>query len=111
MDIEEKARELEDIILNSEMYQRYLNARQVMLDNPELFAQVNEYRKRNFYIQNSPDVGNKIEEVRKLLEKFDYIINNKSVREYLDSELVLCRTIRKVNNILVDKIDLDIDFL
>lgn len=111
MDIEEKARELEDIILNSEMYQRYLNARQVMLDNPELFAQVNEYRKRNFYIQNSPDVGNKIEEVRKLLEEFDYIINNKSVREYLDSELVLCRTIRKVNNILVDKIDLDIDFL
>ncbi len=110
MGIEEKARELAEVILDSEIYNRYLQAREFMIENPELFAKVNEYRKRNFYIQNSPDI-NKPEELRKLLEEFDSIINNKSVREYLDSELILCRTMKKVNNILVEQIDLDIDFL
>lgn len=72
--------------------------------------QVNEYRRRNFYIQNSEN-SNKIDEIRKLLEEYDYLMNNRIVREYLDSELILCRTIKRINSILVDKIDIDTSFI
>ena len=110
MDIEEKARELAGILLDSEIYNRYLAARETLSQNNELFMQVNEYRTRNFYIQNSEN-SNKIDEIRKLLEEYDYLMNNRIVREYLDSELILCRTIKRINSILVDKIDIDTSFI
>ena len=39
------------------------------------------------------------------------LLNNSLVRDFLNSELILCKMIQKINRILVSEIDLELDFL
>ena len=46
-----------------------------------------------------------------LRNEFDYLLNNSVVRDFIDGELAVCKNVRTVTNILVDSIDMDMNFL
>lgn len=105
----EKAYELSNAILGSDVYKRFINARESLKKHEELCAKANEYRHKNFIIQNSTS-NNRVDELRELENEYRDILKNTIVREYLNAELLLCRTIQKINEIIVDGLDMDIDF-
>lgn len=110
MELENKVIELSNAIMESEDYKKYLSAKNEIEENQDLLARVNEYRKKNFFIQNS-DSMNKIEEIRKLVGEYYDVLSNKLVKDYLEAELVLCRCIQNINNIMMEKLDFDVSFI
>ncbi len=109
-EIESKARELSELIVNSEIYSKYDSARRKVEEDAELLKGLNEYRKRRFYIQNNPD-ENMQNSINQLTSEFNYVVNNKTAKEFLDAEYLLCREIRKVTSIIAESIEMDMNFL
>lgn len=110
MELEDKAIELSDMIAESDIYRRYITAKENLEKDTDLLGRVGEYRRRNFYIQIGTG-DNKLDELRRLESEYYETLSNTLVKEFLDSELVLCRTIQKINNIIIDKVDFDVDFI
>lgn len=110
MEIKDKAEELSKMILNSDIYNDFIKAKRKLEENPELNNRVNEYRGKNFSIQNSV-ADNKLEQLRNLENEYRDVLINTVTREFLNAELVLCRTIKNINEIIVSKIALDVDFM
>ncbi len=110
MGLEEMATELSDMLAESDEYRRYLSAKEELAKDAALMSRIDDYRKRNFYVQNSCG-DNKIEEIKRLMGEYYDTLADKRVKEFLDSELILCRRIQGINNIIVDKLDFDVDFI
>lgn len=110
MEIVEKAEELSNMIRESEEYKRYLAAKEAISADVDLYNRVNEYRKKNFTLQNSTS-NNRIDELRELENEYREIMKNTIVREFLNSELILCRKMQKINELIVDGLDLDIQIV
>lgn len=109
-ELESKARELSELMVNSPEYKKYLEAKKKLEEDSELLRNVNEYRKRKFYIQNNPD-DNMQNALGQLRNEFDWMLNNQLVRDFIDGELAICKNVRTVTSILVDSIDMDMNFL
>ena len=39
------------------------------------------------------------------------MLNYKEVKDYLESELLLCRMMQKINRILMEKLEFDVSFI
>ena len=109
-DIEVKTRELTELILESDEYIRFRKAKEKLLEDQDLYNRVMEYRKRNFYMQNSGQ-GNQVDERNNLMRDFGEVLRRNRVREYLDAEIVLCRILQNVNEVLYKDIDVEASFL
>ena len=46
----EQAEQISENILNTTVYHKYLDSKAKVKENPELWARVMEYRKRNFFL-------------------------------------------------------------
>lgn len=102
--------DLGDALEKSDIYKKYLTAKENLKADETLYNRVKEYRKNNFFIHNCED-GDRIEKMKKIYgDNYDMLIDSK-VKAYMEAELILCRTIQNINNHIVEKIDLDIDFL
>ena len=110
MEVEIKARELAEMLIDSDVYKRYITARDEIAKVPELKEKVDEFRKWNFFIQNEEN-DTKFDGLKKLKADYYEIMADKRVKKYLDSELILCRTIQKINAILVENLDIDVSFI
>lgn len=104
------AMDLGNALAESEMYKNYLEARENLAKDETLFGRVMEYRKNNFFIHNCED-SDRMDKLRGMYGDNYDMLKDKRVKAYLEAELILCRTIQKVNGLIVEKIDLDIDFL
>lgn len=84
-------------IKNTKQYQAYEREKEKVNQLPELKAQIDAYRIRNFEIQNmsnDEELFFKIEEFEKEYEKFR---ENPIVADFLAAELSLCRLIQNMN--------------
>lgn len=106
----EGARHLANLFLASDEYKMYLECRAKVEEQEGLEASVNAFRKEAFLLQcQGEDVYQR--EVGGLREKFGHILELKIVRDYLDAEINLCRTMQEVQSILVENVDIKTDFL
>ncbi|MBP3339001.1 MAG: YlbF family regulator [Lachnospiraceae bacterium] len=105
-----KVKELKQMILDSEEYRNFDLYRRLLKEVPELFDQVNQFRHDNFMLQISGEIQNK-EKAEEIVEKNKDLFNNSLVTPFLNAELVLCKMLQDINEMLVDEIDMDVDFL
>lgn len=108
--VKAKAEELKYAILNSEEYKNFDMYRKKLLEHPELREQVNNFRAMNVRIQIEKASSGNVDVQRFAAENMD-LLNNSLVRDFLNSELILCKMMQKINRILVSEIDLELDFL
>lgn len=94
-----------DMILETEEYQEYVIQKNKVKQYPELKAQIDEFRARNFEMQRDKDlVFERIEAFEKEYEDFR---ENPLVADFLDAELAFCRMMQKNNGKIMDAIDFD----
>lgn len=109
-EVQNQALDLKNLILKSEEYQEYDTNKKILQKDSVLFEMVKEYQKENFYLQNNV-TENFQNEVKELTEKYQNILKSTLVMEYLSSEIRLCRMIQKVVAVLVEDVELELDFL
>lgn len=109
--IEEKSKELAALILESEEYRGYLEAKENLNRNPERLQRLQTFRKKNFEAQNGCDDSTVMEELMKLTQEYQDDLEYTVVSEYLNAELRLCKVMQNVNRILVQDINMNMDFL
>lgn len=96
-----------DTIMTSDTYKEYLYQRETIKKQPELYEKVNEFRQRNFDLQNeadSDDIFDRMEAFEKEYEKFR---ENPFVDSFLRAELAFCRMMQEVYVLLAEEIDFE----
>lgn len=106
-----KARELSEVILESEEYKEFLYYLQEIKKQPELYARVCDYRRRNFELQNMDSSDNMFDEVMRFQMENADIRKNSLANKFFKAELSVCRMLQDINRRVVGVVELDIDFL
>lgn len=92
-------------ILKSAEYQEYALQKERVKQYPELKAQIDEFRARNFEMQTSKDM------VFEMIEAFEReyrdFRENPLVNDFLAAELAFCRLLQKNNARIMDAIDFE----
>ncbi len=99
-DIDVAVEQMIQAIVNSPDYKEYDIQRKRVKQYPELKAQMDEFRKRNFLLQNSDSC--RLDQVDALEREFAGLRENPIVSEFLAAELALCRLIQNIDNRLVE---------
>ncbi len=109
----EQIREALDALLTaiteSDEYKNYQDVKARIHEKPELEKRVNEFRKRNYHLQNQKNVD-LFDEMDKLEREKSRIYENPLAAEYLTAELAFCRVIQKINWEFVEKLDFEVGF-
>ena len=87
--------QLIEAILDSEIYREYDAQRNRVNQYPELKAQIDEFRKRNFLLQKSAD--NAFEKIEQFEKEYEDFRENPMVSEFLAAELAFCRMMQDIN--------------
>ena len=103
--VEEAAEALADALLNSDIYQEYKSKLDQVKQYPDLKRQIDEFRMRNYELQQSPDYAfDKMEQFQREYQTFR---DDPLVSDFLAAELAFCRMVQDVENRLVERIDFE----
>ncbi len=96
------------IIRDTEVYMEYERQKEKVNRIPDLKAQIDIFRVRNYEIQNlsnDEEVFQKIEDFEREYESFR---ENPIVSDFLEAELALCRMMQEINIRLTEALDFDL---
>lgn len=109
----EQMREALDALLaairTSEEYKNYQDIKARIHEKPEVEKRVNDFRKRNYQMQNQND-SDLFKDMDKLEREKTRICENPLAAEYLAAELAFCRIIQEINWEFVEKLDFEVGF-
>ncbi len=84
-----------DAIKESEIYRKYTAALEAVKQQPQLKAQIDEYRRKNYEMQSNGDIA--FERIEQFEREYSDFRENPLVSDFLAAELALCRTIQQIN--------------
>ncbi|EOS74475.1 MAG: YlbF family regulator [Lachnospiraceae bacterium] len=88
----------------TEVCKRYYYQLGKIKKNPELFKKVNEYRQKNYEIQNTCQESELFEKMDAFEREYEKFRDNPIVDDFLRAELALCRMIQEINIFITDEI-------
>lgn len=106
-DIKEAAKKFAAIIQESDIYKEYYYQREKIKKQPELYDKVNEYRQRNFDLQNESDSEDLFDRMEAFEQEYAKFRENPLVDDFLRAELAFCRMMQEVDIILAAEIDFE----
>lgn len=108
-DIIEATKPLSDWITGTQVYQKYLMEKDKLNHFPELKEKVNEYRRKNYELQNFVSADALFDKMDAFEAEFASYLENPIINDYLEAELALCRMMQKIYTELTKVLDFDID--
>lgn len=106
-----EARQLNQVIKNSEEYTRYQNARQKVMADQEMYNKMNEFRRRNYELQSYDDGVNRYQEIHNLGLEYETTLRNPVVNEFLVAEQILTRKLAMVYESIAEGLELDYSYM
>lgn len=94
-------------IKETEIYKKYYFQLGKIKKSPELYEKVNEFRQRNYEIQNTnqgDELFHKMDAFEREYEKFR---ENPIVDDFLRAELAFCRLMQEVNIYVTEELDFE----
>lgn len=101
-------RELLKALKKSEAYQAFRDASRKLEDKPELKAQIDDFRRYNYLLQNSGKSEDLFEEMSNFEKEYEDFRKNPLVNEYLRTELQICRMVQRCAMEIMTSVDLEI---
>ena len=98
-------------IKESAEYKEYKRLEAVVNMDPNLKRSIDEFRRRNYEIQNCGQVEDIFAAQEELSNKYKDMRNQNMVNRYLLAEVCLCRMVQDICRTVVDAIDFVLDFL
>lgn len=103
--VDEAVDELAKAILDSDVYREYKSNLDKVKERPDLKKQIDEFRIRNYELQQSPDYAfDKMEQFQRGYQSFR---ENPLVSDFLASELAFCRMVQEIEDVLAERIDFE----
>lgn len=102
--IDSAIEQLVTAILESDVYKEYDELRNEVNRNPELKVQIDEFRHKNYELQNSENDFDKIDAFEKEYSQFREI---PLVSDFLAAELAFCRMMQEINIKITNELDFD----
>lgn len=109
--ITKEAYQLNQVIKDSEEYQRYLQAKSRVRENTELYRAMNSFRRRNFELQSYDDGINRYEEIHNLSLEYENVLREPLVNEFLIAEQIFSRKLAEVYEVIAEGLELDYDYM
>ena len=89
-------------------YRAFEQARHKLDEDPRKRKRTDEFRRKNFLLQNSEESGSQEAQEQMFLERSE-LRKDPVIDEYLKAELSVCRLLRQISLRLMDSVDLDLD--
>lgn len=105
--IEEAAKKFAAYIQESDTYKEYRHQREKLKKQPDLYEKVNEYRQRNFDLQNETDSEDMFDRMEAFEREYAKFRENPLVEDFLRAELAFCRLMQDINVLLTAEIDFE----
>lgn len=94
-------------IRETDVYKSYTMQLARLKKNPELYKQVNDYRKLNFEMQNAVQVEDLFDKMDYFEREYKEFRENVIVDDFLKAELALCRMMQEINALIVDGLNFE----
>ena len=101
-----QSKRLNELIRQSEEYQRYMRAKKALYANQELAFRLKEFKMRNRDLQNISS-NDAYDAVNNLVKDNDELLNDTIVNEYLRAEQKICRLMQQVFISISDGLELE----
>ena len=98
-----------DIIRVTEVYKEYERQKEKVNRIPDLKAQIDTFRIRNFEIQNLSDDADVFQKIEDFEREYESFRENPIVSDFLAAELALCRMMQEINIRLTAALDFDLN--
>lgn len=105
--IQEAAKKFAALIQESDTYKEYFFQREKLRKQPDLYEKVNEYRQKNFDIQNESDGEDLFDKMEAFEKEYAKFRENPLVEDFLRAELAFCRLMQEINVMLTAEIDFE----
>ncbi len=94
-------------IKETEIYKKYYSQLMILKQNPEQFAKVNEFRERNYELQNNYKQDELLEKLEAFEKEYEDFRENPIVEDFLQAELAFCRMMQDVEILVTEKLDFE----
>lgn len=106
-----KARELNEVIKQSEEYSKYQEALTAVRNNQELYQAMNAFRRRNYELQSYDDGINRYQEIHNLGLEYEQVLRHPVVNTFLVAEQILSRRMAEMYELITDGLDMDYQYM
>jgi len=89
-------------IMASEEYQAYAEELDKVKRFPELKAQIDDYRERNFVLQTDANID--FEKLDRFEKEYEAFRENSLVADFLAAELGFCRMVQMQNMLIIEEL-------
>lgn len=106
MELKTSIEELKQSLLESEAFVRYQKVRAEVHNYPEKEYRLHEFRRKNYFLQNSREQLDLFTEEDRLEQEYA-VYKDPLLGEYLAAEVAVCRIIQQVNKELIGCLDFE----
>lgn len=96
-----------NVIKETEVYKKYREQLEKLKEDPQQFERVNEFRRRNFEIQNTTQKDELFDKMNAFEEEFEKFRENSLVDDFLRAELAFCRMMQEVNLYITEAVNFE----
>ena len=103
--VEDAVKQLTSAIKESDIYLEYEKQLNRVKAVPELKAQIDEFRMRNFKLQTGGD--NAFDKLEQFEDEYAESRESPLVNDFLASELAFCRMMQEINRCIMNSVDFE----
>ncbi|MDD3368015.1 MAG: YlbF family regulator [Lachnospiraceae bacterium] len=107
MELENKIKELIAAIRKTEEYREYTLQKNKLMAQPEIYDQVNDFRRENFELQSMVAEDELLEKQEDLSDRYENLLDIPMVSDFLDAENAFVKLMKEVNMSIVQGIDFE----
>lgn len=95
------------VIHNTKEYQAFLREKEKVARFPELKQKINEYRLKNYELQNSTNDDELFDKMEEFDREYEEFRDDPLVSDFLEAELDFCRMMQDMNMRITAALDFD----
>ncbi len=107
MDIKECLDRLVEAVKECPQLERYNEARAELKKYPDKEKRVQEYRKKNYELQNAGDEIDLFSETDRLADSFFDVYQDPVMQDYLKAETALCKVVQMIDSAVIGCLDFE----
>lgn len=92
-------------IKNSPEFRQYEMQLLKIKKQPELYQEVNEFRQKNFVVQNTEDKDTLMDRIDELAQEYEQLRENPLVEDFMEAEISFCRMMQEVNTFITKELN------
>lgn len=106
-DLDSAVRNLIEEIKRTDAYEQYQQQKEVVRQDIETKAKIDELRALNFRIQNAPEDADILNESERVEEKLEELCEDSRINDFMQAELDFCRLFQDILTQLAQGIDFE----